>query len=206
MASQATLDGTISAGPSSARAERRVHDNGGLSWSDHVTLAAIGLVVVLVALPGLRRFALRENETDAVRMLRLISIEAGAPGELHTAREPGGLLAANTPAQPFATRDLRLVLAPGSALQRRLGDIEILADGRVRRHGYLFDWTETPSGNGVLRAWPWEHGHTGIGAFLLFPEFGVLGDANPDGRYSGPDKPPPAGARSDPRWVSLPRF
>ncbi len=180
MTSQASAHETISA----ARVATQLRERPGLSWSDHLTLTAIGLVVVLVALPGLRRFALHENETDAVRMLRLIAAEPEVRGD-------GGL---------------GQILAPGSALERRLGDIEILPDGRVRRHGYLFDRAHTSQDGVVLRAWPWEHGHTGIGAFLCFDDRGVLGDANGDGRYAGPDRPPPVSARLDARWVSLTRF
>ncbi len=180
MTSQASAHGAISA----ARVPTRVRERPGLSWSDHVTLAAIGLVVVLVALPGLRRFALRENETDAVRMLQLVASETAVNEE----------------------RGLAHLFAPDSALQRRLGDVEVLADGRVRRHGYLFDRARTSQGEIVLRAWPWEHGHTGIGAFLCIDERGVLGDANGDGRYSGPDRPPPVASRLDARWIALTRF
>lgn len=178
MTSHASAHGAISARVEVSRAKRP-----GLSWSDHLTLTAIGLVVVLVALPGLRRFALRENETDAVQMLRLISAESAAVGEA----------------------GLGQILAPGTALQRRLGDVEVLPDGRVRRHGYLFDRARTSVDGVVLRAWPWEHGHTGIGAFLCIDGRGVVGDANGDGRYSGPDRPPPVPSRLDARWVPLTR-
>jgi hypothetical protein len=180
MTSHASAHGAISA----ARVATEVRQRPGLSWSDHLTLTAIGLVVVLVALPGLRRFALRENESDAIRMLAVLSAEAAALGE-------GGL---------------GQILAPGSALERRLGDVEILPDGRVRRHGYLFDQARTSADGLVLRAWPWEHGHTGIGAFLCFDGRGVVGDANDDGRYDGPDRPPPVSSRLDARWVSLTRL
>ena len=155
----------------------------GLSTADHVTLFAIGLVVLLVSLPRLRRFAIRENETDAIHALRILSSDALEHGEVLSAGGLGALLAASP------------------AHQNRLADVELLDDGRLRRHGYLFDAVESAPGRWTLRAWPWEHGRTGLGAFRA-RDGALAGFANRGGRYSGPASPPPAEPPSE-GWIAL---
>ncbi|MFN0245113.1 MAG: hypothetical protein ACKVWV_19695 [Planctomycetota bacterium] len=132
-------------------------------WPDRVALVAIAVVVALVSLPRLRQFALRENEADAIRLVRVLAA--------------GG--------QPLEER-----FAPGSALARRVGDVELLGHSVLRRHGYLFDSVRTADGSPMVRAWPWSHQHTGLGAFVWTPERGLLAHANADGRFSGIDRPP----------------
>ena len=131
-----------------------------------ISLAAIGLVVLLVALPSLRGFALRENETDAVRLIRALSsacVETPGSEKLTI----GELLAANP------------------ALQHRFGDLEVLTEHAVlRTHGYLFDLVRTDAGP-TLRAWPWSHGRTGHTAFALTPGSDILGHPNSEGAWSG---------------------
>lgn len=144
-------------------------------WPDRIALAAIAVVVALVSLPRLRQFALRENESDAIRLVRVLA----AGGD-----------------QPLDER-----FRPGSALARRVGDVELLAGGVLRRHGYLFDCVRTQGGAPMVRAWPWTHQHTGLGAFVWTPERGLVAHANADGRFSGIESPPSleSGARG---WIS----
>lgn len=159
----------------------------GLTAVDYLSLCAIGIVVVLVSLPRLRAFALRENERDALRMLRVLGADASTHGAVLRAGGLGALLAVN------------------DGHRVRLEDLELVDHGRLRRHGYLFDAAELAPGRWVLRAWPWEHGRTGVGAFQLVPGSEVQGYANPGGGFSGPNRPPPALA--DPRaagWVAMP--
>ena len=161
----------------------------GLRWVDHAMLLAIGIVVLIVSLPRLRAFALRENERDAVRMLRLLSADA--------VRHPEAL----------ASGGLGALLAASSAHRVRLEDLEVLDRGRVRRHGYLFDAVEAPDGTWVLRAWPWDHGHTGLGAFRATPDGRLHGTPNERGSISGPGAPPAidgsAAGLPDDGWVVL---
>lgn len=163
----------------------------GLSWVDKLTLAAIGVVVVVVTLPVLRGFGVRENERDALRMLRVLAAEP-APGSAAgaAARARPGSLAALAHSDPV--------------LHRRLEDLEALPDGRLRRHGYLFDVSEL-AGEPMLRAWPWEHAQTGRGAFVWTPRRGLLGHPNGDGRYSGAYAAPEAGDVLAGGWVVMPR-
>jgi hypothetical protein len=187
MTSRAAVDGGVAVGGSERVAERAsVTKAKGLSLSDHLMLFLIGLVVVLVSLPRLRRFALRENETDAAHMLRVLWNEAETQGvTLH----PGVLGA---------------LFGPGTGLQNRSEDVELLDDGRLRRHGYLF---ETSHGRTFIGAWPWEHGRTGLGAFSISSERGVLGHENQDGTFSGPAHPPEGGDLLDDRaWRTMARF
>lgn len=157
-----------------SRAAPAVKRRFSLSLADAGTLCAIGVVVVLVSLPKLHAFAVRENEYDALRALRLLASDAVAHGGALRAGGLGALL---------ATNDSHRV---------RLEDVELCADGRLRRHGYLFDAVETTPGAWVLRAWPWEYPHTGLGAFQTRPGGAVLGWVNADGAFSGPAAPPPA--------------
>jgi len=136
------------------------------STSALISLAAIGLVVLLVALPSLRGFALRENETDAIRLIRAL-----------------GSACLDTPGSETLTIGELLVANP--ALQHRFGDLEHLSEHAVlRTHGYLFDLVPTDEGP-TLRAWPWSHGRTGHAAFALTPGGDILGHPNSEGAWSG---------------------
>jgi hypothetical protein len=145
----------------------------GVRFVDGALLGLIALVVVLVSMPRLRRFALRENETDAIRALRVLADDALA--------DPDAL----------RSGDLGSLLAASSSHRVRLEDVEVLDGGRLRRHGYVFSATEVAPGRTVLLAWPWDHGRTGLAAFAIEPGADPLGIANEDGRFSGPDRPPP---------------
>ncbi len=152
---------------------------------DYLTILAIVVVVVVVTLPRLRGFAVRENETDAIHMLRALAMQPAQAG-----RDPTG-------------NDLAQLVARDSALRHRLEDIECLDDGSVRRHGYLFDVTMLRPGEPMLRAWPWNHGQTGKDAFVWTPQRGILWNANADGRFSGPENPP-AAADIGAQWARIP--
>jgi len=157
---------------SGARSRTSVGEKRGLSFIDAATLALIAIVVVLVSLPRLRRFALRENETDAIAMLRILAADALENREALVA---GGLSA---------------LLASSTAHRIRLEDVEVLEDGRLRRHGYVFESARDVEGRAVLLAWPWEHGRTGIAAFAVEPGGPVFGLPNGDGRFSRLSVPP----------------
>jgi hypothetical protein len=153
---------------------------------DYLTLGAIAVVVVLVSIPRLRSFVVRANEMDAMHMLRSLSAQPAPTG--HEAMGD----------------DLAQMVLRDSGLRRRLEDLECLDDGRLRRHGYLFDMTMLRPGEPMLRAWPWNQGQTGRGAFVWTPQRGLLGTANVDGRFSGPDHPPqPSDVGAS--WLRIPR-
>lgn len=151
---------------------------------DYVTIGAILLVVALVSVPQLRGFALRENELDAMRTLRLIAAQP-APANI-----------------PAGRCDLAYLVAHDASLRRRLEDVEYLSDGRLRRHGYLFDISSLQPGEPMLRAWPWSHGTTGRGAFVWTPQRGLLGFANRDGVFAGPNGAPESDD-IDADWLSI---
>ena len=151
----------------------RAHARSGLTAADYLTLFLIGLVVVLVSLPRLRRFALRENELDAIALLAALGDDMGQYGEGLRAGGIAGLLAAN------------------ERHEHRFDDLELLPGGLLRRHGYLFDAEETQPGQWVLRGWPWSYGRTGLGSFAFSSEQGLIGHENTDGSCDGPTRPPP---------------
>src|SRR5258708_37150946 len=68
----------------------------GLSFGDGAVLGLVALVVVLVSLPRLRRFALRENETDAIRALRILALDGVAHADVLAGGNLGALLAASS--------------------------------------------------------------------------------------------------------------
>ncbi len=159
--------------------------------ADRLTIAALLLVVGVVSIPLLRTHALRQNELDALRSLAQLA----APLEAFAR-------AGRTP----ATIGHLLELEPD--LARRLIDAEVLDGGRLlRRHGYLFDLAPAlPHGAApgpVLRAWPWNRGRTGLGAFVQAPSGEILGHPNRDGRWSGPNPPPRADDRASDDWRRL---
>ena len=158
----------------------------GLPLLDKLTILAIFVVVGLVTLPRLRAFALRENERDAMRMLRVL------------ASQPAPTAGSN------GSHDLAALVAQDSSLARRLEDLELLGDGRLRRHGYLFDLTMLRPGEPMLRAWPIVHGQTGRGAFVWTPQRGLLAADNQTGRFSGTESPPEP-HDIDERWVAMPQ-
>jgi hypothetical protein len=188
VSSHAVVDGSVAV-EARVPVSREATRESGLSRRDQAMLFLIGLVVVLVSLPRLRRFALRENETDAARMLRVLWSEAEAQGvRLH----PGVLGA---------------LFGPGTGLQNRSEDVELLDDGRLRRHGYLFDVVEDVRGRAFIGAWPWEHGRTGLGAFSIDAERGLIGCENKDGFFSGEDRPPTCADLADAHgWRGLPQL
>lgn len=209
-AAASTSASTQSLGPGAVAtpqpARRTYAEQRTLTLTDYLTLFAIALVVVLVSLPRLRAFALRENELDAVRMLRLLARDASEVQDFAGVARAGGLGA---------------LLATRTEHRVRLEDLELVGDGRLRRHGYLFDAQPVlvPGADGapgapverwVLRAWPWEHARTGLGAFEVFPGGEVHGHANTDGAFSGPLAPPAGfgGERSSGAssggWVKMP--
>jgi hypothetical protein len=138
---------------------------------DAATLAAIGLVVLLVSLPRLEAFALRENEEDAVALVERLG--------MHGARE--------------RCASIRELVEGDTTLRRQLDDVEFLDGGRLlRRHGYLFEMLRAGpalDAGATVRAWPWRHRKTGYAAFA-WTDVGVLGYPNSDGAWSGPDAAP----------------
>ena len=156
--------------------------------TDLLALCAVGAIVVLVSLPRLRDWALRENEIDALRFARHL---ASLLEEQHgSAANVGELLAAD-PEWESSQRDAA-VLRGGQLLRRR---------------GYLFDLASSSDG-AVVRAWPWEQGQTGLGAFVVLQGGASFGHANADQSCSGPERPPPlgqalAGAPIEAAWHRL---
>src|SRR5262245_51531649 len=94
-----------------------------LSLSGALSLLAVVAVLIVVSVPRLRGLALQENEGDARGTAQAL------------ARALAALEA--RPSRPPRLADL---LETGEL--RGLGDVELLAGGRVlRRHGYLFEIT-----------------------------------------------------------------
>jgi len=156
---------------------------GRMRAADAATLAAVAGVVLLVSLPRLRDFALRENESDARQLARRL---------VHLIEDPAlDALADGTPSAGE-------LLSAHPQLERELSDLEVLEGGRkLRRHGYLFELVPTaPGAPPTVRAWPWKHGRTGRRAYLAVPGRGLYAHANPDGRWTGEHPPPPSPAEA----------
>ena len=153
------------------RARPRV-TRGALRFSDAAVLAAVGTVVLLVSLPRLRDFALRENETDARALVERLG---------HVVDRSGG-------AARNAT--IEQVVLADETLATQLDDAEFFDDGvLMRRHGYLFE-LDSSEGEAMVRAWPWCHRKTGFAAYAWRPDVKLVGHANKTGDWSGPDAPP----------------
>lgn len=156
------------------------------AWLDRITIGAIGVIVVLVTIPHVERLARRDNEMDAMRTLRLLALQPAAPG---------------TDAR---THSLAQMVGGDRLLARRLEDVEWMDDGRLRRHGYLFDIARSADGSAVLRAWPVEAGVTGRATFLWSPMNGLRGHDNAALAWGGERAPSMEDARGE-GWVTLPR-
>ena len=171
-----------------ARARPLARLCGRLRAIDALTLGAIAAVVLVVSLPRLRDFALRENEADALRL-------TGRLADVVRAAEPG-----------VRRADLRELIGLAPALSRQLDDAEFLDDGRcLRRHGYLFAAVAedaAAAGDLWIAAWPWKHGRTGRVAFAWTAELGLVGHPNADGAFSGVAARPP---RPDAAWRRIAR-
>lgn len=151
----------VAADAASARPARR--------FAHFLTLFAVGLVVVLVSLPQLRDFALRENQGDARALVRRLS------RELKTS----------------SAANVQALLQGAPDLPRLATDTETLAGGAVlRRHGYLFDVATLPGGGRAVRAWPWSFRSTGIEVYAGVAGGTVYEHDNRDGRWSGPAAAP----------------
>lgn len=149
-------------------------------------LCAVVAVLVLVTLPRLRAFALEENEGDARALLGMI----GASGVV-LAAEPG------TPIAELPMRGRSLATETGRARNLRGG-------AQLRLHGYLFDLVSSSEGP-VLRAWPFEHGRTGHGAFVLTADGALLANVNASGRWSGEVGAPGGPFTEAAGWRPIPR-
>jgi hypothetical protein len=147
--------------------------------ADGLTLGAVGLVVLLVSLPCLRDFAVRENERDARRLLPLLA-------EL-VERSPAAISAAET------DLDLEGLFAAHPAVVAGLPDARAGGDGRtLRHHGYVFaGWRASPGAPVALIAWPFDRGRTGKQAYLYLPGRGLFEHENPLGRWNGTRGPGP---------------
>lgn len=164
--------------PKSPRAVR-----GALHWADAAVLLAVGVVVLLVSLPRLREFAVRENESDARALITRL-----------------GELAAQGP----PPRSLAETLERAPVLSQRLEDVTWIEQGTLlRRHGYLFELVSDGAG-ARISAWPWEHRRTGCSAFR-WSAAGVEMHPNLDGGWSGPGRRPSdaVGADSSASWRAL---
>lgn len=151
-------------------------------------LGAVGLVVVLVSLPLLQDLAVKENELDAIRTMDLLGRE---------------VFAAEAPAATLGG-----VVQGNELLLERLPDTRLLKEGRLLfRHGYLFELLRSESGARVLRAWPFHHGRTGLGAFWSTTEGKLFGHPNSRAAWSGVASPPtslPAKPTAAPDWRRVP--
>lgn len=160
------------------RGARRHASRGSLSLSAVLSLTAISVVVVLVSLPRLRSFALRENEADAVYLLRTVGeylLESGLEQD--------------------ALPDLVALLREEPELERTLRNCHDFGEGVVLRHGYLFDSCRPAPGRWALRAWPYRHGQTGRSAFVWLAGEGLREHPNRDAAFDGPDaRPDPSSA------------
>ena len=136
------------------------------SSSALLSLCAIATVVIFVALPSLRSFAMNQNEIDAVRV-----IEALRQSALESQEHGFGQ------SEEF----VRL----HSDLEHRFGDLEYLPElNLMRAHGYLFGLSQE-AGEPVFTAWPWAFGRTGRSVFRVAPKGRVLACANAQGLWSG---------------------
>ena len=148
--------------------------SGRLPAVDVLTLAAVLVVVLLVSLPCLRDFAVRENERDAQALLPvLVELVNGQVRAAELEPDLAGLVAA-TPALADELRDAH----PGEH------------GGTLRHHGYVFSaGAAGPGGERDVLAWPLDRGRTGVRAFACRPGGGLWLHANRDGRWSGPRGP-----------------
>jgi hypothetical protein len=165
----------------SAQSESRA---GRLPAVDVLTLGAVLVVVLLVSLPCLRDFAVRENERDAQALLPvLVELLNGGPGNGEPLQgEPGA-----EQRQP----DLAGLVAATPALADELRDAHPGEHGAsLRHHGYLFSaGAPGPGGERAVLAWPLDRGRTGLRAFACRPGGGLGLHAYLDGRWCGPRGP-----------------
>lgn len=164
-------------------------------------IAAVIAVLAAVTLTRLELFAVYENERDALRLLAQI----GQRLERLPNAEQGASLAAVLQPDPEAPAS--------AALLRAAGDAAWLDAGRVLRwHGYLFELeveardAAAAPGAARIKAWPWQHGRTGVAAYAFDPRLGLLGHPNRAGEpgpWSGLDLRPELAAGRG--WMRLPK-
>lgn len=164
------------------------------SWlrTDFLILGAVGLLVVLVSLPRLSVFAMHENETDALALVRTL-----AELPLREGAQP-----------PLCVSDIDLAAVQR---QRPLRDLEVVEEGeRFLRYGYLFDLVQQGEQR-VLRAWPARFGRTGRRVFVHTSQPAqrepgqITEHANSEGHWSGPAAPPQGPFVADGGWRQVPR-
>ena len=158
---------------------------GTLSRSGLASIGAVVSVVVVVSLPLLRRFALSENQIDALGVVRML-------GRAAVVR------AADVPA---VIGDLSL---DGVGRGRALPRLESLDGGQLLfGNGYLFDLAIGEAGAAV-RAWPLSYGNTGYSAFVYAPDGTLWRSANAPG-WSGTERPPEGPWAERSGWCEVPQ-
>jgi len=170
--------------PSHSTTPRRAQ-RGRIRSLDLALLIGIVAVVVIVSLPRLSAFARRENEADAVRMVRRMA-------QLFE----DDSFAATTPADTKG-----LFERMPRAARRQFEDQAVVDGGRVLlRHGYYFEFLRVPTFAGdtqgvlAVRAWPERRSRSAMPAYIGFSSTHVMRHTSLDPAPGGLDSPPAIGA------------
>ena len=141
----------------------------------NITLGAVAPLLFLVSVPRVHQLAVQDNQRDAQSAVRALAQEA---------------FRGSTPGAMDAQR-LSLLLG------ERLRDVRYNENsGLIQRHGYLFEVLSTPTGQGLVRAWPVAHGDTGVVAYVMAQDTALLTHQNSDAIWSGASTSRPTGQES----------
>ena len=149
--------------------------------SRNITLSAVAVLLFLVSVPRVHQLALQDNQRDAqsaVRALAKAAFPLSAP-------------------QSLSSYELSL------ALSERLRDVRYHKDsGLIQRHGYLFEVSTGPKGRDLVRAWPVDHGETGIMAYVMNQDASLMTHRNSNAAWSGLSVTRPTGKEAG--WFATP--
>jgi len=142
-----------------------------------LTLSAVAGLLFLVSVPRVHQLAVHDNQRDAMSAVLFLVPPV------------------------FNDADLEAALPSNESLSQELGhrlsDVRYDSKSRlIRRHGYFLDVGLTPDRHEIIRAWPEQHGRTGVDAFFYDRSRGLLSNPNTSAAWSGADSIRPDGTEA----------
>jgi hypothetical protein len=149
--------------------------------SRNLALGAVAVLLFLVSVPRVHELALQDNQRDAQSAVRVLA-EAAFPASATEKLSPYEL---------------------SVALSERLRDVRFHKDsGLIQRHGYLFEVSSDTKGSDLIRAWPVDHGETGVMAYMMDNDSPLRTHRNSNATWSGVSMARPTGEETG--WFAAP--
>jgi hypothetical protein len=140
--------------------------------SKNLTLGAVAALLFLVSVPRVHQLAVLDNQRDAQSAVKAIA-DAAFQGD---------------------SSDQPCPQALSDALSEKLRDVRFHEHfGLIQRHGYYFEVSQSSNGQELVRAWPVDHGETGVFAYVMGADATLRSHRNAEAAWSGNSSERPTG-------------